>query len=78
VKFIEVVELFDTFRDDKMNSISTPVYVNVEQIDLIRESAEGNLSVFLSGRDKAIKLVDEKSIKALKKAVGIASLKESK
>ncbi len=78
MKFIEVVELFDTFRDDKMNSISTPVYVNVEQIDLIRESAEGNLSVFLSGRDKAIKLVDEKSIKALKKAVGIASLKESK
>ena len=78
MKFIEVVELFDTFRDDKMNSISTPVYVNVEQIDLIRESAEGNLSVFLSGRDKAIKLVDEKSIKVLKKAVGIASLKESK
>lgn len=80
MKFIEVVEDFETYVSNIGTTVA-PVkgYINLDNIELIRVT-DNKVLVFLVGREKAIKITDEDSIKLILKECKITSkpLKESK
>ena len=62
MKFIEVIEDFETFVSNVGTTV-VPIkgYINLDNIELIRVN-DNKVLVFLVGRDKALKITDKDSI----------------
>ena len=71
MSFIKIEEVQDLYRDDKQIKVAADLYVNVDQISLIRETKDG-ISLFMTGRDKAIFINDDDQIKKLLNACKIS------
>lgn len=71
MSFIKIEEVQDLYRDDKQIKVAADLYVNVDQISLIRETKDG-ISLFMTGRDKAILINDSDQIKKLLNACKIS------
>ena len=71
MSFIKIEEVQDLYRDDKQIKVAADLYVNVDQISLIRETKDG-ISLFMTGRDKAILINDNDQIKKLLNACKIS------
>lgn len=67
MKFIEVVEDFETFVSGVGTTVS-PIkgYINLDNVELIRVN-DNKILVFLVGRDKALKITNKDSINKLLK-----------
>jgi hypothetical protein len=70
MKLIRVKEYQEIFKDDKYTPVSIDAIINLDQITLVREVIDG-LLIFLTGRDKAITIKDEDSIKLFYKESGL-------
>ena len=78
MKFIDINEDIEVLGPNKaFETVTVPSYINIETINLIRKTKTGVLSVFLIGRDKAIKISDKESITKLCKATGVRKLFEN-
>ena len=75
MKFIKVIETFELF-DDGMKIKQVEAIINLENIELIREISDGSLSIFLVGRDKAMKIYDKDSIKQIMNEIKINKKKK--
>lgn len=71
MSFIKIEEVQDLYRDDKQIKVAADLYVNVDQISLIRETKDG-ISLFMTGRDKAILINNDDQIKKLLNACKIS------
>ena len=71
MSFIKIEEVQDIYRDDKQIKVAADLYVNIDQISLIRETKDG-ISLFMTGRDKAIVINDNDQIKKLLNACKIS------
>lgn len=65
MRFVKVKEVQEIYKDNRYVNIETELMINVDEISLIRETVEGGCIVFVSGRDKGIKIVDKDSIDLL-------------
>lgn len=75
MKFVKITEIFETFNDgQKLMEVNN--HINIDMISFIRETTDGSLLVFMTGRDKAIKVVNKDSIDALIKATKIKAINE--
>lgn len=75
MKFVEVLENQEIYKDGEYQHIITPVTLNVDQISLIRKQVDGSIQVYITGREKAIILNVKKEIDKLLKACGISNKK---
>lgn len=65
MKFLNIKEVQEIYKDGRYVNIETDVNINIEEISLIRESVDGTCIIYMSGRDKGIKVIDKKSIDKL-------------
>lgn len=80
MNFIKIKEVQEIFKDDKHIPVELDVILNLDNITLIRDvviDGDTGLNVYLIGREKAIRVMDQDDIKLIKNKCGLNKLKEN-
>ena len=64
MKFIKVKQTVEYF-DSSMKTGLVDAIINLDNVELLRDNPDGSLTVYLCGRDKPFKILDEDSIKRI-------------
>ena len=76
MKFIKVKQQIEMF-DDGMKVVVVDAIINLELVELIRENNDDSITIYLSGRDKPIKIKDKESIDLIFKGIKLTREKRT-